>query len=96
MISGYYFTPILYKFATFKKKLFAKLYNLRQVLNHFEMLSGSIFFVLLGLGQKISAQGQFGPASFGPPLGLGQSWAKLVYRPGPIWAGPGQAQTHPY
>ena len=53
-------------------------------------------FLGLGLGQKNSAQGRFGPVSFGPPLGLGQPWAKLVYRPGPIWAGPGQAQTHPY
>ena len=53
-------------------------------------------FFGLGLGQKKSAQGRFGPASFGPPLGLGQPWAKLVYRPGPIWAGPGPAQTHPY
>ena len=53
-------------------------------------------FLGLGLGQKNSAQGRFGPASFEPPLGLGQTWAKLVYRPGPIWAGPGQAQTHPY
>ena len=28
-------------------------------------------------------------------LGLAQPWAKLVYKPGPIWAGLGQAQTHP-
>ena len=57
------------------------------------------------LGPSISWAGP-GPKKFGPrpiwasvlwaPLGLGQPWAKLIYRPGPIWAGPGQAQTHPY
>ena len=65
------------------------------ILDHFGPIVRPKFFFGLGLGQKNSAQGQFGPTFLGPLLGLGQSWAKLVYRPGPIWAGPGLAQTHP-